>query len=50
MGMSWLVMVLCSDVVQVMILENLSGLAHLEIQVRFYLVCGFVIASIVKGT
>ena len=50
MGMSWLVMVLCSDVVQVVILENLSGLTHLGIQVRFYLVCCFVVASVVTGT
>ena len=32
-------MVLCFGVVQVVILENLSGLTHLGIQVRFYLVC-----------
>ena len=50
MRMSWLVKVLCSDVVQVVILENLSGLAHLGIQVRFYLVCCFVVASVVKET
>ena len=35
-------MVLCFDVVQVVILENLSGLAHLGIQVHLYLVCYFV--------
>ena len=43
-------MVLCSDVVQVVILENLSGLAYLGIQVRFYPVCCFVVASVVKET